>query len=211
MIERLVANPKLLLTASALLVAVGYGAGFATRPIADGSLSTPRVDAASEAGVLILEPTPRPTVAIEFLVHVSGAVRNPGVYALRDGQRVQEAIVAAGGPAEGADPNALNLAAPLKDGQRIVVPVATIAPPPGVSVSAAPERGPMNINRASAAELETLPGIGPVIAQRIISYREESGGFRSVDELIEQKIVNAATLATQSRVVLRWTDADAAA
>ena len=152
------------------------------------------VIASPTAGVTLIEPTATGAKAATLLVHVSGAVRQPGVYSLNEGQRVQDAIAAAGGVATGADPNALNLAALLKDGQRVVVPSGTPTPRPAGSGTASAS-ALLNLNTASEAELEALPGVGPVTAGRIIRYREESGGFRSVDELRTLKLVNEATFA----------------
>lgn len=120
----------------------------------------------------------------QIVVHVAGAVLQPGVYELPDGARVHEALAAAGGAVPGADTDQLNLAAVLADGQKVYVPRegehvgsadGTDAASPPVAVS---------INRASARELEALPGIGPVLASRIVAYRNAHGPFRSVDDLI---------------------------
>jgi competence protein ComEA len=153
--------------------------------------------------LLLDEPTPQPTVAVIVVVHVSGAVQKPGVYELQDGLRVRDAIDAAGGAAEGADPDALNLAAKVKDGQHVVVPTLVVGPAAGSAEADAPsEQKPINLNTASAAELETLPGIGEVIAKRIVTYREEAGSFTSVDELRTQKLVNEATFAKLKDLVV---------
>ncbi|WP_422933169.1 helix-hairpin-helix domain-containing protein [Sinomonas sp. P47F7] len=125
-----------------------------------------------------------------LVVHVTGAVASPGVYRLPEGTRVHEAIAAAGGPAPGAEPDRLNLAATLVDGARLVVPrngepVEDAGPAPGSSPSAG--RGSpstkVNVNRASADELSGLPRVGPVLAQRIVDYRTQHGRFASVDAL----------------------------
>ncbi len=123
----------------------------------------------------------------EILVHVAGAVRRPGVYALADGARVIDAVQAAGGLTRKADGTAINMARPLADGEQVLVPRrappggggAGTDPPSGTSTSG----GPVNINTASAGELETLPGVGPVLAQRIIDYREQHGPFRTPSDL----------------------------
>lgn len=118
-------------------------------------------------------------------VHVSGAVARPGVYELAAGARVEEALRMAG-PLPEAEVHALNLAASLADGQKIVVPKkgeAVETPTWGSPAGGAVARGKININSASAAELETLPGIGPTLAQRIVTYREEHGPFRSVEDI----------------------------
>ncbi|MDQ4501115.1 helix-hairpin-helix domain-containing protein [Sinomonas sp. ASV322] len=130
-----------------------------------------------------------------LVVHVAGAVGRPGVVRLPRGSRVHEAIAAAGGAAEGADPNRLNLAAALEDGSRVVVPrVGEPSEPesaaePGrardavPTAGATPSRGTINLNRATAEDLATLPRVGPVLAQRIVQYRTQHGRFGSVNDL----------------------------
>src|SRR5207248_10525102 len=155
-------------------LAVGVAIGAAVSPL----VRPERPAAAPTPGPALVEPTATPTNSPLVLVHVSGAVKLPGVYELREGQRVRDALAAAGGSAEGADPDGLNLAAPLKDGQHLVVPSLTATPrPPGTPVPSAAT--PLNLNTASEAELEALPGIGPVTAQRTVRYRVESGDFTS--------------------------------
>ncbi|MCR4418553.1 MAG: ComEA family DNA-binding protein [Clostridia bacterium] len=120
-------------------------------------------------------------------VHVAGAVARPGVYELAEGARVMEAVQQAG-PLPEADVHALNLAAPLADGQKITVPRQGESPaaaggPAAFAPGAGGAGGPININVASAQELEALPGIGPTLAQRIVAYREEHGPFRTVEDI----------------------------
>jgi competence protein ComEA len=112
-----------------------------------------------------------------LLVHVAGAVQNPGVYQLEGGSRIFDAIRAAGGELEDADLHRLNLAAHIHDGQRIYVPRF-------LSDSQASEQTLVNLNTADQKTLETLPGIGPEIAKRIIDYRTKHGGFASIEEII---------------------------
>ena len=119
------------------------------------------------------------------LVHVAGAVRDPGVYEIGPGARVVEAIRQAGGPTRRADLAALNLAATLQDGQQVLVPEKArpgAATAPG---TAAAEGQPVRLSSATAEELETLDGIGPTLASRIVEWREAHGGFRSVDDLLD--------------------------
>lgn len=118
------------------------------------------------------------------MVHVSGAVQRPGVYSLPAGARVVDALAAAAGPAPHADPDALNLVRPLTDGEQLHVPAegetnATEATSSGGSAG----HSRVNINRASQAELETLPRVGPTLAQRIIDHRTEHGPFRNIEDL----------------------------
>ena len=146
------------------------------------------------AGYLVLRPPSRPESrlhstqeaevpqALELTVHVVGAVSYPGVYRLEEGDRVIDAIEEAGGPLPEADLEALNLAQTVHDGQKVMVPRQ------GEGTASASGEGEgesarININHASEMELEELPGIGPTLAGRIVSYREKNGGFRSVEEL----------------------------
>jgi competence protein ComEA len=135
------------------------------------------------------------------LVHVAGAVRRPGVYRLAEGDRVRDAVARAGGRAPGADVDAINLAAKVADGQRILVPRrvggAVVGgagggqAPGGGAVAAAGAAGaeagadaaPVDLNAATLEQLDTLDGVGPAIAAKILAWREEHGGFRSVDDL----------------------------
>ena len=110
-------------------------------------------------------------------VQLAGAVATPGVYALPPGSTLEEALALAGGALAGADTASLDLSAELRDGQFTLIPTADVA-------AAAPVE-PLDANAATAAEFETLPGIGPVIAARIVAYREALGGFSSVDQLSE--------------------------
>ena len=124
------------------------------------------------------------------LVHVAGAVRHPGVYRLHDGDRVKDAVARAGGARAGADVNAINLAAKVADGQQVVVPRRGAAAPAAADASAgAGEAGaaqpPVSLNSATAAQLDTLDGVGPATAQKILDWRREHGGFRSIDDLGE--------------------------
>ena len=148
--------------------------------------STPAPASASGSGTVRLEPRPA-TVA---LVHVAGAVRTPGVYRLRDGERVQDAVRRAGGPRAGADLNAINLAAKVADGQQVVVPRRGAAGAAPVSAAGAGEPGsppqaPVSLNSATAEQLDTLDGVGPATASKILEYRRQHGGFRSIDDLGE--------------------------
>lgn len=123
----------------------------------------------------------------EVVVHVAGAVSSPGVYMLPADSRVDDAVRAAGATAD-ADLSQLNLAQKLADGQKITVPVAGATPADGSSAATTADSdngGLININTATQEELESLPSIGEVRAQAIITYREEHGGFRTTDELME--------------------------
>jgi len=120
-----------------------------------------------------------------LVVHVVGAVRRPGLYRLELGARVADAVRRAGGAAARADTQLLNLAAPIVDGQQVVVPAKQPrAGPLGAgSAGAGQPSGPVHLNTATIAELDALPGVGPVTAQKIVDYRDQHGAFTSVDEL----------------------------
>jgi competence protein ComEA len=130
-----------------------------------------------------------PRAASAALVHVAGAVRHPGVYRMRDGERIQDAVKRAGGARSGADLNAINLAAKVADGQQVVVPRrGTAASVAGVTSAsggdgATPPRAPISLNTATAEQLDTLDGVGPATAQKILDYRRQHGGFRSIEDL----------------------------
>lgn len=141
------------------------------------------------------------TAPAEVVVHVAGAVRAPGVYRLAAGGRVADAVQAAGGTLPGAALDRVNLARPLVDGEQLLVPLAAgdpaaLAAGDGSAVpvsggdavggggpSALRPDGRLDLNRATAAELDALPGLGPVLAERIVAAREQRGGFTSVAEL----------------------------
>lgn len=148
----------------------------------------------------------------KLVVHVSGAVATPGVIELPAGSRVDDAITAAGGARSDADLDALNLARPATDGERIHVPVPGEPPPAaaGQAASSAPASGgstsgaaaggtssgggAININTADATQLDELPGVGPAIAQRIVEHRQTAGPFRSVDDLQDVPGIGPSTL-----------------
>ncbi len=119
------------------------------------------------------------------VVDVAGAVAAPGVYELASGAHIDDAIAAAGGATADADLAGLNRAALVRDGQRLVVPSLAPTAPPVAAVAGSPAAGAalVNINTATQAELEELPGIGPAKAKAIIAWREANGGFEAVDEL----------------------------
>ncbi|MFJ6679512.1 ComEA family DNA-binding protein [Microbacterium sp. NPDC091382] len=117
-------------------------------------------------------------------VHVSGQVREPGLYRLDQGARVVDAVAAAGGFSEKASRDGVNLARPVSDGEQLLIP-AEGAEQTDAGAPAAPQGdGRVNLNTADLAALDTLPRVGPSIAQRILDWREENGRFRSVDDLM---------------------------
>ncbi|MFD4861304.1 helix-hairpin-helix domain-containing protein [Streptomyces atratus] len=141
------------------------------------------------------EPSPGPPPATgpggHIVVDVSGKVRSPGIHQLPSGARVADALRAAGGARPGVDLTGINRARVLMDGEQIVVGAPPGPPAAGSTGGAAaggggsPTSGPVSLNRATLEQLDTLPGVGPVLAQHIVDYRTQHGGFRSVDELRE--------------------------
>lgn len=155
--------------------------------------------APSAVPIEIAAPTitaPPPTLA-PIYVHIVGAVARPGVYALPPHSRVIDAVNAAGGLAPGADAEGINLADFLRDGMQLYVPFEGTPPPPSptpLTAAQAPSGGvrTVNINTATAAELETLPGIGPVYAERIVAYREAHGPFKAPQEIMQVEGIGPA-------------------
>jgi competence protein ComEA len=132
----------------------------------------------------------------DLIVHVAGAVHDPGVYRLPAGSRVAQALERAGGPRSGAQPDAINLAARLADGQQVVVPTRTAG---AAEVGAGSrEDGPISLGSAELADLERIEGIGPITAQKILDYRDERGGIAAVEELDAVPGIGPATLETLS-------------
>lgn len=187
-----------------LLVAVAAVAGFlwyrAGR--AQASLAPPAVTrTARRARVAATTTTTRPPV----LVHVAGAVVHPGLVRLATGDRVDDAVRAAGGPAPNADLDRLNLAAKVADGERILV--VLVGAPGGAEVAApiadgtdpatgtGATSGPLNLNTATAAQLDTLPGIGPALAAAILRERDRRGGFTDVGQLRDVRGIGEARFA----------------
>src|SRR5215217_8270564 len=119
-----------------------------------------------------------------LVVHVAGAVRRPGVYRLRTGSRVADAVRRAGGARRRADLSAVNLASELQDGRQVLVPLRVPGGGAATAVGAVTVPGvPLDLNTATVEQLDELDGIGPATAQQIVEYREAHGGFGSVEEL----------------------------
>lgn len=158
----------------------------------EGAAGGPQVQPASRAAI----------------VHVAGAVRSPGVYRLGASSRVRDAVRRAGGPTGRADVNAINLAALVQDGVQVVVPRR--ASPGAASVTPAAAGGavavptvPVNLNSATAEELQTLDGVGPATAADILEYRAQQGGFRSVEDLDQVPGIGPKTMeALRDRVTV---------
>ncbi len=161
------------------------------------------------SAVVVYTPTPPPTetppptpTPPPIVVYLCGAVAYPGVYALPAGARVVDALQAAGGADEGADLSQVNLARRLRDEEQIYIPcqgeptrAVPVAVLPPAQASATPQPGKVNINTAGLAELDTLPGIGPGYAQRIVDYRESHGPFRTTEEIQNVPGIGPATYA----------------
>jgi competence protein ComEA len=172
-----------------VLVAVLGGAGLWY------ARSLPKPVTIAEAGPGAAQASSPTPSAVPLIVDVAGAVRTPGVYEFAEGDRVVDAIERAGGPMPKADLSLLNLAAMLTDGTQILVPKTGPAVN-GVPGGAAPgsSSGLININTASATELEALSGIGEVLAAAIVEYRTQNGPFTSVDQLDDVSGIGPATL-----------------
>ncbi|MGH2921529.1 MAG: helix-hairpin-helix domain-containing protein [Gaiellaceae bacterium] len=132
---------------------------------------------AAEVEPLRAESAPR------LVVHVVGAVRRPGLYRLPDRSRIADAVARAGGATRRADLSAVNLAAPVADGVQVVVPVRAATTGGDAAQAPAAAQGPVHLNTATLEQLDALPGVGPVTAQKILDYRQQHGAFSSIDEL----------------------------
>jgi competence protein ComEA len=148
------------------------------------------------AGTTMVAPLPPPPPqgagvtglpAARVVVDVVGAVRRPGLYRLEQGTRIADAVARAGGATGKGDLSMVNLAAPLADGEQVVVPkrgaAGAAAGAGAAGAGAAPTTGPVHLSTATLEQLDSLPGIGPVTAQKILDYRAKHGAFTSVDEL----------------------------
>lgn len=197
-----------LIAAAGCILIVGAGAYWLVRsPAPSAEAQLPFASSTSAGSVATLPPpvgvpTDEPSEQLaQVVVHVAGAVRVPGVYVLDVGDRVHDAVAAAGGADGSADLEGLNLAAPLVDGGRVYVPLvgeidpATVPSRAPVVGAEAASTGPIDINRASAAEFEILPGVGPATAAAIIDDRERNGPFASVDDLDRVPGIGPAKLA----------------
>jgi competence protein ComEA len=134
----------------------------------------------------------------DVVVDVAGEVRRPGVYRMPAGSRVNDAVARAGGASGGADLETINLAARLSDGQQVVVPAKAAAPGGAASAlgttAATASAGPISLGSATAADLDTIDGIGPVTAQKILEFRDQHGGVSSIDELSQIPGIGPATM-----------------
>jgi competence protein ComEA len=181
-------------------------------PMAEGagaSSTAPSAPASASATTAAADPTSTRARPEEVVVHVVGAVLAPGVVHVAAGARVVDAVAAAGGLAPGADAQRVNLAAPVADGSRIVVPAVGVEVPAEVPTSAVaaaggpggttgggatPPAGAGELNTATAEQLDGLPGVGPATAEAILAYREANGPFTSVEQLLDVRGIGEAKL-----------------
>lgn len=197
-------SPRTLVAVAAvvLAIAVGAAAGLASR----GQHHAPPDDTLPRATPGTAPPPTGPDqatpAAADAVVDIAGAVVKPGVYKLAGDARVTDAMAAAGGATPDADLDQVNLAARVEDGQRIYVPHKGEVVPPTVSPSL--PAGPIDINTATVDQLDTLPGVGPALAQAIVDYRVRHGRFRAVDDLAKVKGIGPAKLdALRNKVIVR--------
>lgn len=198
-----------------VVVAVLAGAYWLVKPpLATSESKLPYAGASSTAttevgrsttSASVPEAVPPPTV--EVVVHVAGAVNAGGVYRLEEGARVLDAVAAAGGMTAAADQDAVNLAAPVRDGERVYVPRIGQAVPVVVTGAGGGSAGsgadgdtdttptsPVNINSAAADELDSLPGVGPATAAAIIAHRDQYGPFGSIEDLADVRGIGPSKL-----------------
>ena len=167
---------RILVAAGCLALLLFLGSKLLARPQPSAGLAPPAAAPTETASAA-------PTVVV---VDVVGAVRRPGLYRLTQGARIADAVSRAGGATPKADLALINLAAPLADGEQVVVPrrgTGALAAPAGAGSAGAPASGPVHLSTATLEQLDSLPGIGPVTAQKILDYRQHHGAFTSVDEL----------------------------
>jgi competence protein ComEA len=143
-------------------------------------------------------PRPAHAVKAKLVVDVAGAVRRPGLYRLEQGTRIADAVAIAGGATARADIELVNLAAPLADGEQVVVPRRGAA----ASGGAASPSAPLDLNTASLEQLDALPGIGPTTAQKILDYRQAHGAFHSLEDLDAVSGIGPSRLAQLKGLVI---------
>ncbi len=199
-------RPRLALYVALGIVICFLGARYLSSQIARGGGS-----GVAETVPARTAPAPAPAATVEVgragngrvTVHVAGAVRRPGLYRLSAGSRIDDALRRAGGPRARADLDAVNLAAKLEDGRQVLVPeraAAARGAPSSAAGEAAPG-APVNLNTATLEQLDTLDGVGPGIAQRILDHREQHGGFTAWRSSREVPGIGAKRLATLTPLV----------
>ncbi len=176
-----------MVAAAVVALAVGAGAWFGTR----GGAELPPL-AIADGPVVEMATTP----GDELVVHVSGWVAVPGLVRVPDGSRVADVVAAAGGARTGAVLAGMNLAEPVRDGQQVVVPGPEAVAAAGAGAGGVTSDGRVRVNDAEAAELEDLPGVGPVLASRIVEHREHNGPFEAVEDLLDVPGIGERKLAS---------------
>jgi competence protein ComEA len=161
----------LLAAGAAVALLLFFGSRLLARPASEVALAPPAA------------PPAETVTSTRVVVDVVGAVRRPGLYRLAQGARIADAVARAGGATRKADLALINLAAPLADGEQVIVPGRGTAVAGATAAPGAAPTGPVHLSTATLEQLDTLPGIGPVTAQKILDYRQEHGAFSSVDEL----------------------------
>lgn len=204
-----------LFVASALVLAAWWLLRAQPQPVEAIPVTATRQEAGPHASTRATAPeerepadagggNPDRSAAADLVVHVAGKVKHPGIVTLPAGSRVIDALQEAGGPRRGVDLSTLNLARALADGEQLLVGVPGAASgragqaPSAAESSGGPGTGPggpVNLNTATSAQLEELPGVGPVTAASILEWRDEHGHFSSVEELLEVSGIGEATLA----------------
>jgi competence protein ComEA len=174
-----VTRKRLLVAAGCAALLLFAGSKLLARPSSDAALAPPAAPPAETATA----------PATQLVVDIVGAVRRPGLYRLEQGARVADAVARAGGATRRANLSLINLAAPLADGQQVVVPgrgsaaAGSLPAAPGTAGATGISAGPVHLNTATLEQLDSLPGVGPVTAQKILDYRQKHGSFTSVDAL----------------------------
>ncbi len=198
-------GPGRVVSGAVVVLAVLAGAYWLVRPPAPSPESTlPFAGAASSTSASTTSDGAPSTTAPPdtVVVHVAGAVVAAGVFELPAGSRVVDAVQAAGGTVADAQPDAVNLAALLVDGERIYVPrVGEEVPPPSPPSGASTPTGPLDLNTATAEQLDDLPGVGPATAAAIVAHRDTHGPFSSVEELADVRGIGPAKLAAIRELV----------
>jgi competence protein ComEA len=199
-ITGLIRSRALIIAATAFLIGCGL---IGWTLVTHAALPTATVEAAAaEADQAIDDPfepeppsDPTPEPLPPLVAYVTGAVLAPDVYQLPPGARVKDLVQAAGGLLPQADPEAINLAAPLSDAQHIHVPSIGEAPSVESRDTGAGASGLLDLNRATAEQLDQLPGVGPTIAERIVDFRDTNGPFGSAEDLAQVDGVGPALIA----------------
>lgn len=177
----------------ALILLIAGGVWFSRSGDEQAELLLPMATAEMASVPEVVAATVAPA---DVVVHAAGAVRLAGLFVLPAGSRVDDLIAAAGGAEPGADLDRVNLASPLSDGMRVFIPLVGEAVPGEVAgdMGGDDQTGPVDINTADAAQLESLPGIGPATATAVVEHRTRTGAFRSVEDLLEVRGIGPAKL-----------------